>query len=191
METTKHELQAPPLGTCNLLYVPTEGDALTTVLHYIQNSTCTWAIDIETMAKPGFASTVNYLTNPNTSDIRTVQLYDGKKWTFVLDCLHTPNLLAHLADILPSKKLLAHNAKFELGFLKHNGIDIQNIGCTMLMRKILHRAQHATFDVEGGAADGGIYNFGACVWHYFGADLMKDIDHSAWGTPQLNYEQLS
>lgn len=187
----RHTFPSVPTD-CNLLYQHTRDDAYTTLLNYIQSSPKTWAIDIETMAKPGFVSNVESLTSPQTADIRLVQLYDGEKYTIVLDCKHIPGVLEDLARILPSKRLLAHNAKFELTFLRANGIDIRNIGCTMIMRKILHRAEYATFDTStGGAADGGRYGFGPCVLHYLGVELSKDIDHTGWGNPSMNYEQLS
>lgn len=187
--TIKHLIPAHP-EPCHLLYCDTSDD-LANILAYVRASDVTWAIDIETMAKPGYQASIGILTDPKTSNIRTVQLYDGGKYTFVLDCMKTPELLEELAKILPHKKLLAHNAKFELSFLKYNDVPVEHIGCTMLMRKLLYRAEHSVFDVDGGASDGGRYNYGATVYAYLGVELPKDIDHSQWGAPNLNFEQLS
>lgn len=82
------------------------------------------AVDTETQGR-----------NPHSKKILSLQLGD-KDNQFVIDC-RTVNIL-QFKDLLESKKILLHNAKFDYKFLKHAGIIVENIWDTMLAECVLY-----------------------------------------------------
>ena len=73
--------------------------------------------------------------NPHSKKILSLQLGDNER-QYVIDC-RSVNILA-FKDLLESKKILLHNAKFDYKFLKHAGIIIEDIFDTMLAECVLY-----------------------------------------------------
>lgn len=72
---------------------------------------------------------------PHTKKLLLLQIGD-KETQFVINCLEVD--IYPLKNVLESKLILMHNAKFDWRFLYHNGIDIKNIYDTFLGEVILH-----------------------------------------------------
>ena len=92
-------------------------------LEYFSNHSSI-AVDTETQGR-----------DPHSKKIISIQLgdYDNQ---YVIDCRFTDILL--LKELLESKVLLLHNAKFDYKFLKSSGITIEYIYDTMLAECVLY-----------------------------------------------------
>lgn len=72
--------------------------------------------------------------DPHTNDLITLQL-GNREIQFVIDCSTID--ISPLKEILESKKIIFHNAKFDWRFLYHRGIDVKHIYDTFLGECIL------------------------------------------------------
>ncbi len=72
--------------------------------------------------------------DPHTKKLLTLQLGDKNK-QFIIDCLVTD--ISPLKEVLETKTIIMHNAKFDWRFLWYNGINIKNIYDTFLGECIL------------------------------------------------------
>jgi len=73
--------------------------------------------------------------NPHSKKILSLQLGDSER-QYVIDCRHIDIL--QFKDLIESKLILIHNAKFDYKFLKHAGIVVENIWDTMLAECVLY-----------------------------------------------------
>lgn len=141
-----------------------------------------FGFDLETMSYEEFRHDSSAPLDPLRSKPRLIQICDGKN-VLVFDTLFGINL-GLFRCFLQSKRLLAHNAMFEIQHLIHNfKIDNADIGCTYLATKLLH---HALYVDDGGIAAG----LEDVVKSLFKINLFKEIDHKFWCRPDLTYEQI-
>lgn len=121
--------------------------------------------------------------NPYTKRILSLQLGDpDNQW--VIDCRTTD--IRQFKELLESKKLLLHNAKFDYKFLKHAGITIEDIWDTMLAECVLYCGHEA----HG-------YSLQAVTERYLDIHLSKDtrgdfykIESEPFTDKQVEYAAL-
>jgi DNA polymerase I len=135
------------------------------------------ALDIETT--PKLQIPTEYQTwsrkqkalDPRTADIRLMQFYDGGPSVYVFDLFRIPQKVLWPLFQLP---LLAHPAKFEGKFLRHNGIYPKDLRCTMRLTKVRNPRE---------------YSLAAAARQYLNTELDKSYQASDWsGT--LTEEQI-
>ena len=130
------------------------------------------SLDIETYPKEG-----GHGLDPFTSKIRLVQLYFGGKSVYVFD-LHSVSLKA-FPDHIWKRPIICHNALFELKHLLHRGIELAQVGCTMLMGFVLQ-----------GYSRGGNISLKGLAKKHLGIDLSKEEQLSDWSQQSLTKEQI-
>ena len=140
----------------------------------------TLAVDIETYAAPKVTTMELNKTqqkkcglDPNLSEIRTVQFYDGGPTAYVFDV----KALGGLEALQPlfNKALVAHNAAFELKHLLHKGVTPYRVGCTMLQANILL---------------GDLWSLKDLSKELLGIDISKEQQTSDWSAEILTQEQI-
>lgn len=142
------------------------------------------AIDIETQALVGYRHIEKAALSPHLSKPRLIQIY-GAGQVSVLDYNYFDDSCdGNLRIFLERGRFIAHNATFELMFFKKLGIHRINIGCTMLLAKLI---QHAKFPEDTAASSVSLANL---VHQVFKVDLKKQMQVSDWSVPDLTLEQL-
>ena len=141
--------------------------------------------DIETTPLPSYAHRAKAALDPHYSQARLWQFFTGTS-AVVFDLQKLPRskkLTRRLLKIIDTKKLIAHNAIFELQFMYKYGAKTPNIICTLLMGKVL---VHAGRSSEAG------FSFGleAMVKGFLSQDIAKNINHAHWGNKDLTFEQV-
>lgn len=140
-----------------------------------------FGFDLETMSLPEYRNDTTAPLDPLRSVPRLLQLCDGRN-VFVFDLLDVPCSL--FVPFLENKRLIAHNAVFELQHCYHNfKCSKVDIGCTYLATKLLH---HAIYPDDGGIGAG----LEDVVKSLLKLDLFKNISHKHWFQPDLNFEQI-
>lgn len=149
-----------------------------------------YALDTETEALPEYkymndtGKQDRYLAaglSPHLAKIRLLQIYNGEN-SFVFDLKHieAPELFI---PFLEAKRFVAHNALFDLGFLKAMGVRHMNIGCTYLISKLLF---HAVYPSDEGLSA----SLGAMVERILNNPVNKANQKSDWSYPELTFEQV-
>jgi len=118
---------------------------------------------------------------PIKERIRLLSLSDGKR-TLVMDCWEHPSGLKGVVDALngSDKILVAHNARFDLGFLWHAGLtNPPETICTNLIARML-TAGEGNYEHAFGKSD-----LAACVLRWLpGEPLMdKELQTADWSQP--------
>ena len=150
-------------------------------LNFLQAKDILFGIDIETERLPQYKSIADAALSPHLSVPRLIQIFDGKN-AIVFDC----KLIGSFDIFLPflnSKRLVAHNAIFELQAFMRMGVTECNIGCTMIITKLLY---HAIYPSD----DGLLAGLDSVVKTLFGVDLLKQSQDSDWSAPNLTFEQV-
>jgi hypothetical protein len=121
------ERDTPPLikGVIKTNYI-TNKESANQAFEEIEASEGALSLDIETYPKPGGCG-----LDPFTSEIRLIQIYVGGESVYVFDLHNIP--LESFPASLWKKPIVCHNALFELKHLLHRGIDLDQVGCTMIM----------------------------------------------------------
>lgn len=150
-------------------------------LNFLQAKDILFGIDIETEALPQYKSNPDAALSPHLSVPRLIQIFDGKN-VVVFDC----KLIGTFDIFIPflsTKRLVAHNAMFELQAFLMMGVKECNIGCTMVLVKLLY---HAVYPTDNGL----MASLDAVVKTLFNIDLLKQSQVSDWSIPDLNFEQI-
>lgn len=117
-------------------YITRVTDAEKAVQHLL-TCDCCLGLDIETYPLPGLEKDLEAGLAPRKSAIRLVQIYDGTSRVFVFDLL-----LLQGVDVLGKpiweKPMIAHNAIFEMKHLIHKGILPKQLGCTLLVDRVIN-----------------------------------------------------
>ena len=164
-----------------LFYIKEPGRAVQ-ALKQLMDKDVVVGFDLETYSYEQYRHDKTAPLDPLRSFPRLIQICDGKN-VLVFDTLFGINL-GLFRTFLESKRLLAHNAMFEIQHVIHNfKTDIADIGCTYLATKLLH---HALYVDDGGIAAG----LEDVVKGLFKVNLFKEIDHKFWCVPDLTYEQI-
>lgn len=111
--------------------------------------------------------------DPYLSKIRTIQ-FATESEAFVFDLAQVDIATLHE---LWSKPLVFHNAKFDVKFLLHSGIQPSKVGCTLLMDLILN----------GGGAGKKLSELSR---EYLGLEISKEEQTSDW-SGELRAEQIT
>ena len=126
-------------------------------------------------AKVGYAETAGL--DPHRAAIRLVQLYGGGDRVAVIDLLRLGERYAKsFLHRLECRRLVAHNAAFELAFLAHNGIEPSEMHCTMQAARLL--------DGPGGT------KLAEVAERRLGVTIEKTLQTSDWSAPHLTLAQL-
>lgn len=167
--------------TLNGVYVKDRTTALR-ITEKLLNSSEYFGFDIETMANIGFDNVLEVLVDPLRSKPRLAQFYAGKN-VVVFDLMHIGST-DFLNRLFTQKKLIAHNALFEIQHLLHNfKVKEFDVGCTFLAAKLIG---HAKVPDDSGIS----YSLGSITKQVLKTEIWKDIDHAFWGEPDLNFEQI-
>ena len=155
---------------------PTEQLAkLDVTLCYIQNKTHATQV-VKKLAKEKLLGIDLETTglNPQTSNIRLVQIYTGGNDVFVFD-VFTDGMLDVLSPLW-GITMVAHNAVFEIKFLLKAGISLKRIGCTMLQYNAYKNSLPSLKDL---------------AQKYFNLTLDKKYQRSDWSQETLTPDQLA
>ena len=161
-------------------YVKEKVTALKIVEELMQKD-CLFAIDTETAALPKYKHNSKAGLSPHLSDIRLLQVYDGKN-SIIFDSLSLGGL-DFAVPFLESKRFLAHNAIFDLQFFYKIGVKQMNLGCTRILYKLISQAY---YPVDTGLEA----SLGAIVESVLKVDVSKILQRSDWSEPDLTFEQV-
>ena len=159
----------------SILYVTDEVEAAAAVEKLRQSSLL--ALDIETTPKAQVPkeyrswSSKRKALNPQTAEIRLMQFYDGGSTVYVFDLFRVSQKVLQPLFQIP---LLAHPAQFEGKFLRYNGINPQELRCTM--RMVRSRNPHEL-------------SLAAAARFHLNIELDKTFQTSDWSGP-LTEEQI-
>lgn len=92
-------------------------------------------VDIETCPLPAFKHDQKAGLDPYKATIRLLQVFDPVGCCHVFDCRTVP--LDLLKPLIESRETVAHNAIFEMKFLRHAGIKPLRMHCTLLMARVV------------------------------------------------------
>jgi DNA polymerase I len=135
------------------------------------------ALDIETTPKVQVPSEFQSWSrkqralDPRTADIRLMQFYDGGPTVYVFDMFRVSQKVLWPLFRVP---LLAHPAKFEGKFLRHNGIHPKDLRCTMRLAKVRNPRE---------------FSLAAAARLHLNTELDKSYQTSDWSGP-LTEEQI-
>ena len=159
----------------SVVYI-TDDAAATAAVESLRQSTLL-ALDIETTPKAQVPkerqgwSRKRKALDPRTADIRLMQFYDGGLTVYVFDLFRVSQKVLWPLFQIP---LLAHPAKFEGKFLRHNGIYPKDLRCTMRLAKVRNPRE---------------FSLAAAARLYLNTELDKTFQASDWsGT--LTEEQI-
>lgn len=157
-----------------------ELDAAMGVLNTLMEKDCLFSVDTETEALPAYRSYPKAALSPHLSKVRLLQVFDGKN-AVVFDMKFIDHY-DYFKDFLETKRFIGHNSIFDLQFfIKDFGVDSMNLGCTLLLSKLLMHATKVE-DVRLG--------LGPLSDNLFGVKLYKDMGKTDWSVPDLTYEQI-
>lgn len=141
-----------------------------------------FGIDTETMALPQYRSVGKAALSPHLSQVRLLQVFDGKS-ACVFDMMFIEET-GIFKEFLSSRRFIAHNAVFDLQyFMKWFGIEGMNIGCTLILAKILF---HATYPTDEGLS----VSLENLTRTLFKVDVAKENQASDWSATDLTFEQV-
>ncbi len=185
----------------NCIYVCTTDLAERCIQALLTRSTPVLGFDIETGKKANYVYDPVAGLCPYRSFPSLVQFYDGIDRCYMFDTFYLP--LAMLAPIFAAKRVIAHNAIFDLQHMKHNGLDVPNMDCSMIMYNLVKCAEFASFEEEDEAEGEGEVTdwlgkgerYGAslrvCVAKLLGIRVDKELQTSNWTERPLSKEQLA
>lgn len=153
------------------------------ILSKLMLKDCLFGLDTETCALPKYKGVPNAALSPHLGRIRLLQICDGEN-SFVFDLYHLP--IALFTEFLQAKRFVAHNALFDLKFLRHAGIEGVNLGCTMLAYIMLVQALYSEDEVgEKPKA-----TLKEVTSQFLNTDILKAMGNSDWSIQDLTYEQI-
>jgi DNA polymerase-1 len=182
-------------------YIKDKAEARAAISKLLEADFEVGGLDLETAKLPEVKDHKKAGLCPLLSKIRLLQIYTGKA-VCIFDLFHVPIKL--LEELLYAKKWYAHYGVFEIQHLTHAGFPDLNIGCTMLLSKLLHNAEHTPYipteeeeaeqeDNPDGMAKykkGSGHSLEDVTGRYLGLRLDKTLQISDWGAPELSSEQV-
>ncbi len=128
--------------------------------------------DIETMKVARYSKHPQAGLSPHLSQIRLAQFCARQDKVYIFD---VPRVGLDILRPVLERKLVAHNAVFEMAHLYHAGIDLPFMDCTRLLEN---------------AVDNGNSSLQEVTRKYLKFDISKDGQVSDWGASELSMEQL-
>ena len=142
------------------------------IVKTIQRSEAAVALDIETYGQNAL--------NPWRGDIRLLSLAVPDHPAWLLDLRAIGYELGELGECLQQHQIIAHNAKFDLLWLRHKcGLKLDNVFCTLTAARLLSNGKRELRN--------GLY---ACWERFLGVDPGTDHGKSDWGGMFLTEDQL-
>lgn len=146
-----------------------------------------FGLDTETESLPEYKYISTAALNPHLSRIRLLQLY-AEDTCFVIDMravYKSPGLKKLLRKFLAKHRFVAHNAVFDLSFLKHPDLAVTKIdmGCTMMLTRLIFHAYQP--DDAGMKA-----SLAALSEELLGVPMLKHNQASDWSVDDLLFEQI-
>ena len=182
------KFEFPFLGqTCRAAYVGDETQAMKLIQligeAYPVDSTDVMGIDIETYAKKGYKGHRLGGLHPALSEIATVQIYlPNEDETYLFHVSNYAYRLGALVNFIETRRFIAHNAKFEISHFLHHRINPREIGCSMLLFRLL---LHAVYDNASSIKS----TLEQLIWASHQQQLPKDNQTSDWSSSKLTEEQ--
>ena len=142
----------------------------------ILKADCPVALDIETYTE-GKGGALNPF-KPGHIRLLTLAIPDHDPW--LIDLRAIGDDLGKLGKALAKVEIIAHNARFDLQWLRQRcDLNVSKVFCTMTASKLL-----TTGDYEAKN------NLKTCLSRWLDIDLPKDQAKSDWGSMMLSPEQL-
>ena len=117
-------------------------------------------------------------TNPVSGTLRLVQVSDGES-TFVVDVLAVDP--KPLLECVTTKEIIAHNALFELSWLKHlYGLEPQQVHDTMIMSQVIYAGKIPPHN----------HGLAEVAKRELGIELDKSQQTSDWAVKELAQQQI-
>jgi DNA polymerase I-like protein with 3'-5' exonuclease and polymerase domains len=125
--------------------------------------------------------------DPTRDGLRTVQLSDGENAVLMVFDRPVPaRALVVLADFLPGRRVVAHNARFEASWLRQAGIDLV-LDDTALLFSAVRGTRAPKGDKR---TSGGRVSLAALATMVLNEELDKSEQTSDWAAPELSESQL-
>lgn len=165
-------------------YITSVMKAIIAIESLLSNPCGLFGLDIETEALPEFKYNKQAALSPHLSKIRLLQVFDGRQvYVFDLKLIGTSILdFTALTKFLTTRKFVAHNAVFELAFLSQAGIKKINLGCTLILTKILFHAVYPTDDLSA--------SLESLTQTVLKIPIVKLMGASDWSIEDLTFEQV-
>jgi len=142
----------------------------------ITKADCPVALDIETYTE-GKGGALNPF---KPGHIRLLTLAIPKHDPWLIDLRAIEDDLGKLGKALAQVEVIAHNAKFDLQWLRQRcGLTVSEVFCTMTASRLLTNGDNESEN-----------NLKACLSRCLDVDLPKDQGKSDWGSMMLSPEQL-
>lgn len=159
------------------IYVTDEETAVS-LIDQLSKKDCLFGLDTETCPYPQYTSYPKAALSPLLSRIRLIQVFDGKN-SIVFDLNHLDFNL--FISFLSEKRFVAHNALFDLQYFLKAGVKKMNLGCTLLLARLIMHAQRPT-DIS--------LSLEALTENVLGVDATKKMGSSDWSSSDLTFEQV-
>lgn len=168
-------LEVQPAETPPAWHLVTDSDEFDEIGEAIAMADCPVCLDLETYGRDAL--------NSRRSDIRLLSLALPGQTPWLIDLQATGYDLGGLGEVLASSDLIIHNARFDLGFLRHHcRLRAQRVFCTMTAARLLSAGTRQS------------NRLGDVLRRYDIADLAKEHGASDWGgmlfDDQLAYAAL-
>lgn len=165
------------------IYYLSETSEIVEFIKKIEKKYETLGFDIETAKVSKYVKHDKSGLWPRISDVRLMQFYGGDKNIFVFDVWKQD--IKQFEPLL-KKKLIAHNACFEIKFMKHEGVEIPHCRCTQIMYDLVARAEtEESFDSPRLEL-----SLGAAAYNELGYSIPKDLQVSNWNAAELSISQI-
>ena len=138
-----------------------------------------FGIDTETMKRQDVSQ--GSALSPILGTIRLIQVADGKS-AVVFD-RQSINDDSIFIPFLENHRFVAHNAIFDLQFFMQMGVRNMEIGCSMILTRLVF---HATYPTDEGLSA----SLANMIKTVFNIEVPKDNQASNWGATDLTAEQI-
>jgi len=179
VEASLKSLEIKAVYICDSLAVPQ-------ALAHLLSQSNLLGLDIETYGLPDFASDKQAGLEPRKSGIRLVQFFDGNKTVYVFDIMKIGGLQV-LGNDIWKKPMVAHNAMFELKHLIHKGAYPKQIGCTLLMDRVINGNRMELREDLGLSKSAALKDLAKELLNLV---VSKEQQTSDWSTLDLSQEQI-
>lgn len=178
MEQQFFDIKVQNYGGYRCHYIKDESSSRSILKELGQRTDRLLGIDAETAPNPGYETYPKAALSPHLSSIRLLQICDGKN-SVVFDLRHLDAQL--FIPFLEKNRFIGHNSIFDLQYFIKLGVKNMNIGCTLLLAKLI---MHATRPVDISLS------LEALTENVLGIKALKKVQNSDWGNEVLTREQI-
>ena len=130
----------------NCVYVSTLSLAEKAIARLIERSESVLGFDIETGRKTNYLNDEMAGLCPYRSFVSLLQFYDGIDTCYMFDTFYLP--LDIFKPIFAAKRVIAHNALFDVQHMTHAGFKDIKADCSMIMYNLVRCAEFASIEEE-------------------------------------------